>query len=103
MRVGICTNLFIWQTVSSSGAWDNEMLRQRNILEVIYYFVQKDTLGPNRRVTNVCQPHLLCMCVTLHLCVLHEARANIDQSKFVRDLTRFNKIAIQGIPQMAVD
>ena len=35
-------NNFIWITVSSSGAWDNEMLWQRNIQEVIFYFVQKD-------------------------------------------------------------
>ena len=34
---------FIWITVSSSGAWDNEMLWQRNI-QVIFYFVQKDKL-----------------------------------------------------------
>ena len=35
---------FIWITVSSSAAWDNEMLWQRNIQEVILYFVQKDKL-----------------------------------------------------------
>ena len=35
---------FIWITVSSSGALDNEMLWQRNIQEVIFYFVQKDKL-----------------------------------------------------------
>ena len=29
---------FIWITVSSSGAWDNEMLWQRNIQEVIFEF-----------------------------------------------------------------
>ena len=34
----------IWITVSSSGASDNEMLWQRNIQEVIFYFVQKDKL-----------------------------------------------------------
>ena len=37
-------NKFIWITVSSSGARDNEMLRQRNIKEVVFYFVQKDKL-----------------------------------------------------------
>ena len=37
-------NKFIWITVSSSGARDNEMLRQRNIQEVVFYFVQKDKL-----------------------------------------------------------
>ena len=37
-------NKFIWITVSSSGARDNEMLGQRNIQEVIFYFVQKDKL-----------------------------------------------------------
>ena len=37
-------NKFIWITVSSSGARDNEMLRQGNIEEVIFYCVQKDKL-----------------------------------------------------------
>ena len=37
-------NKFIWITVSSLGARDNEMLRQRNIQEVVFYFVQKDKL-----------------------------------------------------------
>ena len=43
------------------------MFWQRNIQEVIFYFVQKDNLSwcCNRRVSNVCQPSLLCMCVTL--------------------------------------
>ena len=39
-------NKFIWITVSSSGARDNEMLRQRNIQEVVFYFEQKDKLTP---------------------------------------------------------
>ena len=41
------------------------MLRQKNIQDVIYYFVQKDKLVLYRRVSNVCQPSLLRMCVTL--------------------------------------
>ena len=44
MRVGICMDKFIWITVSSLGAWDNEMLWQRNMQEIIFYFVQKDKL-----------------------------------------------------------
>ena len=35
---------FIWITVSCSGAWDNEMLWQRNTQEVIFYLVRKGKL-----------------------------------------------------------
>ena len=37
-------NTFIWITVSSSGARHNDMLRERNIQEVVFYFVEKDKL-----------------------------------------------------------
>ena len=42
MCVRIWTNLF--GSVSSSVAWDNGMFWQRNIQEVIFYFVQEDKL-----------------------------------------------------------
>ena len=46
ISIDVCWYLekIIWITVSSSGASDNEMLWQRNIQEVIFYFVQKDKL-----------------------------------------------------------
>ena len=46
MSIDACWYLdkFIWIIVSSSGAWDNEMLWQRNV-QVIFYFVQKDKVA----------------------------------------------------------
>ena len=41
------------------------MLWQRNIQEVIFILYRKVSWCCNRRVSKVCQPSLLCMCVTL--------------------------------------
>ena len=63
----------MWVTVSSSGAWDNEMLWQRNI-QVILYFILC------RKISWRCKPIIsiflmsasqVCICDTYCLVVLH--------------------------------
>ena len=45
----------------------------------------------------------VCMCVCACSCACMRARAHACVLVCLRALTRFNKIAIQGTPQMAVD
>ena len=56
-------NKFILITASSSGARDIEMLRQRNIQEVVFYFVQKDKVDAVivGFLTSASQVYLACV------------------------------------------